>query len=123
MEKKSRGSPEKMKATTNLCMPRFKGCSKTKRFSPMSLFERIRKAVFRLIMLSALTKATPDRQASSPVVPRRHYRTADAHRSEAVADCIEFIKKKAYREENRESGGCNSSMDVVSDVVMPVPVM
>ncbi|GMI86366.1 hypothetical protein HRI_002305900 [Hibiscus trionum] len=120
MERKTRGSsPERMEATSNLCMPRFKGSSKSKRFSPMSLFERIREAVFRLIMLSALTKATPDRQASSAVVPRRYYRTVDAHRSEAVAECIEFIKEKAYREENRESGGCNSSMDVA----MPVPVM
>ncbi|KAE8709499.1 WEB family protein [Hibiscus syriacus] len=33
-------------------MPRFKGNSKSKRFLPMSLFERFREAVFRIIMLS-----------------------------------------------------------------------
>ncbi|KAH1047773.1 hypothetical protein J1N35_038557 [Gossypium stocksii] len=121
MENKTRGTPKKMK-TSNLCMPRWKGNNKNKRLSPMNLLERFREAVFRLIMLSALTKATathPHRTPAASGAPRRYYQPADTHHSEAVADCIEFIKKKSSREENRVSGASSCT----SEVVMAVPVM
>ncbi|KAK8619116.1 hypothetical protein V6N13_133083 [Hibiscus sabdariffa] len=122
MEKKTRGIPRKMKIS-NLCVPRMKGSNKNKCLSPMSLLERLREAVFRLIMLSALTKAAtqPHTTSSAPATPRKYYRPADAHHSEAVADCIEFIKKKAYREENlnRVSSGRSST----SEVAVAVPVI
>ncbi|XVF59764.1 hypothetical protein PTKIN_Ptkin07bG0302200 [Pterospermum kingtungense] len=114
-----------------LCMPRFIGNNKNKRLSPMTLLERFREAVLRLIMLSALTKAShqhSNTSSSSTATPRRYYGPADAqYHSEALADCIEFIKKKASsREENRDSGASSSNMDgtgTASEVVMPVPVM
>ncbi|XVF15903.1 hypothetical protein REPUB_Repub09cG0196600 [Reevesia pubescens] len=111
--------------TNNLCMPRFKGNNKNKRLSPMTLLDRFREAVFRLIMLSALTKASHHQHtSSSAAAPRKYYhRPADSHHSEAVADCIEFIKKKASREENRDSSVSSSNMDATSEVIMPVPVM
>ncbi|KAK1439200.1 hypothetical protein QVD17_05016 [Tagetes erecta] len=92
----------------------------------MSILDRFREAVFRLIMISALTKVsttTPNTTStststynssqlqsplrlssrstsskSSPAVTSRHqrYYSRDSHdHSEAVADCIEFIKRSA----------------------------
>lgn len=131
MERKTRGNPKRMKSSSGtLCLPRFKGNNKNKRLSPMTLLERFREAVLRLIMLSALTKASSSHQhstSSSAATPRRYYRPAESqYHSEAVADCIEFIKKKASsREDNRDSSASSSStMDgTTSEVVMPVPVM
>ncbi|OMO57055.1 hypothetical protein CCACVL1_26037 [Corchorus capsularis] len=82
----------------------------------MTLLDRFREAVFRLIMLSALTKAS-HHQTGSTTAPRRYY-PADAHHSEAVADCIEFIKKKAYTDENRDSSASSSNLDA-TEVAMP----
>ncbi|OMO84639.1 hypothetical protein COLO4_21914 [Corchorus olitorius] len=107
--------------TSTLCMPRFKSNNKNKRLSPMTLLDRFREAVFRLIMLSALTKAS-HHQTGSTAAPRKYY-PADAHHSEAVADCIEFIKKKAYTDENRDSSASSSNLDAASEVAMPVHVM
>ncbi|KAK8556856.1 hypothetical protein V6N13_064851 [Hibiscus sabdariffa] len=111
-------------SSSNLCRPRMKGRNKNNRLSSTSLLERFRVAVFRLIMLSAVAKAATRphaaSSASTAATPWKYYRPADAHRSEAVVDCIEFIKKKAYGEENRVSGGSSSTSD--SEVVMPVPV-
>ncbi|KAL9328228.1 hypothetical protein ACSQ67_003231 [Phaseolus vulgaris] len=79
------------------CMPRLKSNScKNKAPSPMTLLERFREAVFRLMMLSALSKATTNHRGSGDG-ERQHHRCSphDPHHSEAVADCIEFIKKKA----------------------------
>ncbi|KAK8663977.1 hypothetical protein V6N13_083782 [Hibiscus sabdariffa] len=111
-------------SSSNLCRPRMKSRNKNNRLSSMSLLERFREAVFRLIMLSALTKAATRphaaSSASTAATPWKYYRPADAHHSEAVVDCIEFIKKKAYGEENRVSGSSSSTSD--SEVVTPVPV-
>ncbi|KAK9034823.1 hypothetical protein V6N11_076880 [Hibiscus sabdariffa] len=47
---------------------------------------------------------------------------ADAHHSEAVADCIEFIKKKSSSEDNADAraGSSISNMDAANELVMPV---
>nr|DAD22372.1 TPA_asm: hypothetical protein HUJ06_023835 [Nelumbo nucifera] len=72
--------------------------------SPMSLLERFREAVFRLFMLSAVSNK-PTTHHSKPVVSSEHRgyypHTHDPFQSEAVADCIEFIKKSATGEESR----------------------
>ncbi|KAJ4715577.1 Steroid receptor seven-up, A like [Melia azedarach] len=111
--------PKKMK--TNLCIPRLRsGNTKNKNnnnnnstnLTPaMTLLERFREAVLRLIMLSALSR-------DSSTLPRHHHTSsrhvstsrscyynsaADPHHSEAVADCIEFIKKKALNGEDDEA--------------------
>ncbi|CAN4083423.1 unnamed protein product [Withania somnifera] len=100
------------------CMPRIRGnnCSrKSNRLSPISLLDRFRQAVFRLIMLSAMSKATQQqeqRSNSSPISHKSYYSQEHDHHSEAVADCIEFIKKSAITDDGAEG-----------EVVFPVPVM
>ncbi|GMI66065.1 hypothetical protein HRI_000275800 [Hibiscus trionum] len=106
MEKKTRSSPKVMKSSA-FCMPGFKGNNKNKRLSPTTLLQRFREAVFRLIMISALGKASHHRSSTSYSNAPQKYYTADAHHSEAVADCIEFIKKKSS----------------TTEIVMSVPVV
>ncbi|KAI3813608.1 hypothetical protein L1987_18336 [Smallanthus sonchifolius] len=117
----------------------------------MSLLDRFREAVFRLIMISALsrvsnTPTTPsststststfDTQSplrlssrssskSSPAVTNRHHRSyhhysTNSHHTEAVADCIEFIKRSA-NDENRDSIASTTSRS--AEIVIPLPVM
>ncbi|KAI3502841.1 hypothetical protein L1887_31189 [Cichorium endivia] len=119
----------------------------------MSLLDRFREAVFRLIMISALSRAsntaytatssTYDSQSplrlssrssnkSSPAATSRHHHrsyhhySSDSHHTEAVADCIEFIKKSA-NDDIRESSASSSSRSPVYDnsteIVFPLPVM
>ncbi|KAK4368130.1 hypothetical protein RND71_011922 [Anisodus tanguticus] len=98
------------------CMPKLRGnnCTrKSNRLSPISLLDRFRQAVFRLIMLSAMSKATQQEQPSnSSPISHRSYYSHEHHHSEAVADCIEFIKKSATNDDGDSS-----------EVVFPVPVM
>ncbi|KAL2348598.1 hypothetical protein Fmac_002598 [Flemingia macrophylla] len=82
------------------CMPRLKGnnsCKTNKPPSPITLLERFREAVLRLMMISALSKPTTNhRHGDQRHNPRHHINSPhDPHHTEAVADCIEFIKKKA----------------------------
>ncbi|KAG6700824.1 hypothetical protein I3843_08G126000 [Carya illinoinensis] len=113
MEKPT-ASPRKPKISS-LCIPRLRGnaaCANknNKSVSPMTLLERFREAVLRLIMLSALSKATSNGTGSTAdAQTRRCCYPNDSHHSEAVADCIEFIKKTASAdEENRESSASSS---------------
>lgn len=78
--------------------------------SPLSLLDRIREAVFRFIMFSALSKggATTnkhDHSGRSAQPSDFGCFPNDPHHSEAVADCIEFLKKSAATSEDgpRES--------------------
>ncbi|KAK7406809.1 hypothetical protein VNO78_08442 [Psophocarpus tetragonolobus] len=78
------------------CMPRLKSNScKNKTPSPMTLLERFREAVLRLMMFSALSKATNNCGSDDGQRQLRGCSPYDPHHTEAVADCIEFIKKKA----------------------------
>lgn len=93
----------------------------------MTLFERLREAVFRFIMLCALSKATNHHSAGAvfqdDVVRRRQsYQNGDHHHSEAVADCIEFIKKKAYSDDQRilDRGSVDADDDMAVSVPLPV---
>lgn len=117
MEKPT-ASPRKQKSS--LCIPRLRGnaaaCANknNKGLSPMTLLERLREAVLRLIMLSALPKATSAHGTTGSAADAQTRRCCypnDSHHSEAVADCIEFIKKTASAdEENRDSSASSSSI-------------
>ncbi|KAL8123644.1 hypothetical protein AgCh_011575 [Apium graveolens] len=96
----------------------------------MSLLERFRVAVFRLIMMqSALSKGTTREKKTSSAVPQYHHRSCysyDSHQNEAVADCIEFIKKSSTidDEDTASNNGSRSPMDgALTEVVIPMPVM
>ncbi|PIN08908.1 hypothetical protein CDL12_18517 [Handroanthus impetiginosus] len=112
------------------CRPRFRppaAAAKSRRVSPMSLLDRLREAVFRLIMLSALSRGSNDiRRRSQPPPSEHYYYPGDAHHSEAVADCIEFIKKSATEtDESRDSAaarGCSNYAEAAPPVVH-LPVM
>lgn len=128
MAERGRRIPRKTKAA-HLCIPKLRAdaTKNTKAPSPMTLLERLREAVFRFIMLCALSKATNHHHHPAgagfqdDVVRRRHsYQGAEHHHSEAVADCIEFIKKKAYSDDEIIHDG--GSMDADADVAVPVPV-
>ncbi|CAN6288449.1 unnamed protein product [Urochloa humidicola] len=109
-----------MKAATATCMPRLVrgggGCraSTARPAASVSLLERIRDVVLRLIMLSAVSRASVQRttssgkssKASSPRAAGRHRdsddaaeavtcRRDDSIRNEAVEDCIEFLKRSS----------------------------
>ncbi|KAL3527207.1 hypothetical protein ACH5RR_011863 [Cinchona calisaya] len=99
----------------------------------MSLFDRFREAVFKLIMLSALSKASHQErkhsgnaQRPSSYTSTYNYNTNpyEPHHSEAVADCIEFIKKSATADDNRSSTASMSTiMDDPGEVIRALPVM
>lgn len=118
---------ERTKMMKGQCMPRLKSNSfKNKIPSPMTLLERFREAVFRLMMLSAFSKTTTSNHGGSGDGERqRRYSHCDTHHnSEAVADCIEFIKKKAVSdtdEKNRLSSA--SSSDDTSEIMVSLSVM
>ena len=88
----------------------------------MTLLERFREAVFRLMMLSALSKASSHGGSGEQPQRQRRYHPHDPHHSEAVADCIEFIKRKAATDEIRHSTA-SSSADSTAEMVLPVSVM
>ncbi|XP_062200199.1 uncharacterized protein LOC133902893 [Phragmites australis] len=105
-----------MKATA-ACMlrlvPGSGGCraSTAQPAASVSLLERIRDVVLRLIMLSAVSRASVQRntksgkaKASSPRAGWQRYSDAsvaeacrrdDSIRNEAVEDCIEFLKRSS----------------------------
>ncbi|PON42675.1 hypothetical protein PanWU01x14_279880 [Parasponia andersonii] len=120
---KPRGSPRKLK-TDYLCIPRLRNNSRTNKAkgpTPMSLLERFREAVFRLIMFSAFSKAS-DHAGSTDV--RRCYRPDNDHRhNEAVADCIEFIKKKALPDDQNRDSSAGSSVGSTTEGVIQVPII
>lgn len=125
------GSP---KMRTTQCIPRLMKTNKYKTskplVSPMTLLERFREAVLRFIMLSAVSnRSTANQNRPTDYVQQCTYSPYDPHHSEAVADCIEFIKKKASPDDddNQRSSGssassCNTDAAVDLDVIIPVLV-
>ncbi|KAG9132307.1 hypothetical protein Leryth_012977 [Lithospermum erythrorhizon] len=103
-----------------LARNRGRSTKKTNRMSSsaMSLLDRFREAVFRLIMVSALSSSTTHRRQRVDTRGSNNYYKEEPHRSEDVADCIEFIKKSAYSNERCYSMGASPD-----EVVIPVPVM
>lgn len=132
------------KMKTSLCIPRLRsgnhGSGKNKT-PATTLLERFREAVLRLIMLSAISKATSTTTTTThndhhhhhrAHVSRSYYNPADPHHSEAVADAIEFIKKKALTDDEDYYDHNNSASDTddsisndatnTTELVMQVPV-
>ncbi|KAJ9564485.1 hypothetical protein OSB04_000451 [Centaurea solstitialis] len=138
---------------------RMRTTRKTTRLSPMSLLDRFREAVFRLIMISALSKTTTNNHnntttaaytsnydttpsplrllssrsssKSSPTASNRHHHhhqrtyhryTADSHQTEAVADCIEFIKRSSTND-HEENMRDSTTRGTNNEIVVPLPVM
>ncbi|THU73108.1 hypothetical protein C4D60_Mb04t19320 [Musa balbisiana] len=96
------------------CIPRAR--SNRPVTAHMSLLERIREVVFKLIMLSAMLKSTGTgaqreklRKASI-----RASKPPDSYRSEAVEDCIEYVKRSAGVE--KSSSGVGNDDDVVVEL-------
>uniref|UniRef100_A0A7N0UGC4 Uncharacterized protein n=1 Tax=Kalanchoe fedtschenkoi TaxID=63787 RepID=A0A7N0UGC4_KALFE len=129
-----------MKNSHNVCLPnlliRHKTSNKSGNNKPIistiSLLDRLREAVLRLIMLAAVSKsASPASHNNSHHAHnlRQSYSSPssrnDPHHSQAVAECIEFIKKKsAYGcvvDEDLESSGCDLSSCLDSPIVEASP--
>ncbi|KAF8012612.1 hypothetical protein BT93_I0697 [Corymbia citriodora subsp. variegata] len=133
MEKQLREEGEEQSSPKAQCIPRLRApavassssCSaRSHRFAPSTLLERFREAVFRLMMLSALSSKSSSSPPPPPQSSRRrpYYPVNEPHHSEALADCIEFInrKKKASDDDSAVSGG---PLDAPAEMAMPVPVM
>lgn len=103
--KEGKRRKRKMKGGGSFCIP---GLSGKRASSPVSLLVRFRQAVFRLIMLSAISKT----QQTGPCCANgsRPYPPTDSHYNEAVADCIEFIKKTTS-----EQGDDSTARDSVTE--------
>ncbi|KAL6653185.1 hypothetical protein ACP70R_012110 [Stipagrostis hirtigluma subsp. patula] len=106
--------PLNLKEATVTCIPRLRGGGLGRRprrrggssatAAPVSVLDRLRDIMLRLAMLSAASSATttPKQQgalrrtgtvvAATRVSPTAY---ADTYRSEAVDDCIEFLKRSA----------------------------
>ncbi|WCJ32609.1 hypothetical protein M5689_014022 [Euphorbia peplus] len=106
MEKEKSG--EKMSKTPVVCIPKLRlRCnnpkSSSRNLSPMSLLDRFREAVFRLMMISATHNHKMNANTSSSHYHHVHvHPSADPHNSEAVADCIEFIKNTSVPDHDRD---------------------
>ncbi|CAL9756533.1 unnamed protein product [Musa acuminata subsp. burmannicoides] len=95
------------------CIPRAR--SNRPVTAHMSLLERIREVVFKLIMLSAMLKKNTGTGAQREKLPKASIcasKPPDSYRSEAVEDCIEYVKRSAGVEKS-SSGVGNDDDDVV----------
>ncbi|GMH14908.1 hypothetical protein Nepgr_016749 [Nepenthes gracilis] len=102
---------------------------------PASLLERFREAVFRIIMLqTALSKNVNHHPRAGWSSPDDHhhmrrsynYQLHDPLHIEAMADCIEFIKKSSSSDDyhrNRSSTASAGSLDPAAEVALPVSAM
>lgn len=83
------------------CMPRFRAIRPASAMpaAPTSLLERAREALLRLVMLSVASKTVQVRHEKAVTVSTEThgggYQLPDSYRSEAVKDCIEFLKRSA----------------------------
>lgn len=80
------------------CMPRLWRKSSAAA-TPASLLERFREAVLKLMMISAISKGSSvrTRREGPPggSARQQHRLHPDSYQSEAVEDCIEFLKRSA----------------------------
>ncbi|CAL9095008.1 unnamed protein product, partial [Musa textilis] len=86
--------------------------------APASLLGRFRVVVFKLIMLSAMSKSVRTRRERTPpggTACQRHH--PDSYRSEAVEDCIEFFKRSA---EGAKSSGVGDEALEIGFASLPV---
>ncbi|PVH34715.1 hypothetical protein PAHAL_7G014000 [Panicum hallii] len=117
--------PLNLKEATVTCIPRLRGGGGGRRSrrgaaaTQVSMLDRVRDVVLRLAMVSAASAATTTAKQGAPGTLRRTATTAsasatatpsraaarvspaasvaytDSYRSEAVDDCIEFLKRSA----------------------------
>lgn len=113
--------PLNLKEATVTCIPRLRGGGGGRRSrrgaaaTQVSMLDRVRDVMLRLAMLSAASTATTTKGASVTTTMRRPAAAAatpsraaarvspaaasvaytDSYRSEAVDDCIEFLKRSA----------------------------
>ncbi|TKW02994.1 hypothetical protein SEVIR_7G043100v4 [Setaria viridis] len=114
--------PLNLKEATVTCIPRLRGGGGGRRSrrgsaaaTQVSMLDRVRDVVLRLAMLSAASTATTTTNKGAPGTLRRAATSAaatpsraaarvspatsvaytDSYRSEAVDDCIEFLKRSA----------------------------
>ncbi|KAH7664815.1 hypothetical protein IHE45_14G144400 [Dioscorea alata] len=126
MEGKGRGRARNMKSTAQ-CMPRFTSSTnrQNRTPSPISLLERLREVVFRLIMLTAISKG--GRGHHDRPQEHQHTRTThhpDSYRSQAVEDCIEFFKQSAATSEDDGVKMSDTGKEVVGvSLTSALPVM
>ncbi|CAF2086890.1 BnaCnng52580D [Brassica napus] len=90
---------KKKNSGARFCVPRVKtNLSRTTAgdrnisVTPMTLLDRFREAVLRIIMISAPSIPTPHRSKPTRVNSQKYYNSTDTYHNEAVADCIEFIR-------------------------------
>ncbi|KAJ0971008.1 hypothetical protein J5N97_018967 [Dioscorea zingiberensis] len=83
-----------MKATQCIPKPRS-GAGHRTPAAPISLLCRLREAVFRLVMLTTASKRGGRRRQRPLVDQSGSHHPADMHRSQAVEDCIQFVKQSA----------------------------
>jgi hypothetical protein len=108
-----RRQPMTPSVATIACMPRLRRRQET--FStPISLFNRLREVLLRLIMFSSPVSRTKEMHQSPPARPRV-YQNLDSHRTEAVQDCIEFFKRSAVLSQTEKSE-CLESRDENKDL-------
>lgn len=98
-------------AATITCLPRLRHRQATFD-TPMSLFNRLREVLLRLIMLSSAVSRTIETHQAPPA---RVYQSLDSHRSEAVKDCIEFFKRSAVVRQ-AETSECSDGNDGYKDL-------
>ncbi|KAJ4759890.1 Transducin/WD40 repeat-like superfamily protein [Rhynchospora pubera] len=105
-----RRQPMISSTATISCMPRLRR-RPTAFTTPMSLFNRLREVLLRLIMISSSVSRTEEMHQAPPA---RVYHNLDSHRSEAVQDCIEFFKRSAVvgEAEKTESSDSREELDI-----------
>lgn len=90
---------KKKNSGAGFCVPRVKTSSsrttagdRNISVTPLTLLDRFREAVLRIIMISATSNPTPRRRKPTTVNSQKYYNSTDTYHNEAVADCIEFIR-------------------------------
>lgn len=131
-----------MKNSNSSCMPKLKGknnsSNNNKCMSPIVLLERLREAIFRFIMFSSgfsssssssnkVSSSThqsnsPAGGSSSSNAPPRQQQyyypqVNQQHHTEAVADCIEFIKTHHHQYSTGTTSSIGSSSRDYNNVV------
>ncbi|KAL9659401.1 hypothetical protein QQ045_024207 [Rhodiola kirilowii] len=106
--------------------------------SPISLLDHVRDAMLRLIMVTAVSKSAPASHSNIHHANNSSLRQSyaspsarnDTDHSQAVAECIEFIKKRSVYgcvldEKDLESSSFepSSSLDGIPQLGMPFSVL
>lgn len=97
------------------CMPRLRRRQETFA-TPISLLNRLREVLLRLIMFSSAVSRTKEMHHHQAPPARVYHQNLDSHRSEAVQDCIEFFKRSAVVRQAEKSNQCADGRDEDKDL-------